>query len=297
MSDSSMLSNMLYFGDIYLHIIVQSQQQGNMLAFELFIGERKYIINITHEQAATGAKLSLNNLNNFNIVISVIKDERDDFHNYVNQFMQWYFMILSFKDTISEGDIYRNNINLKFCIPFFFSHSNLLKYMTECIDYILKTEIMLSEKMALKVRGGSFVNISGRKGENIAADLQKGNQVMVLKDLIRGLGSNKTENSIITISKAAPVVKQLCENVDTILDDVKEIVKELEPLKPWVKQTGRQLYSFKEIKKSPFSFEQSEFETSVTRTINRLKRNLPPLHNEGDEDEEEYEDEEDSDEQ
>ncbi|CAC5402482.1 unnamed protein product [Mytilus coruscus] len=166
--------------------------------------------------------------------------------------------------------------------------------------------------MALKVRAGSFVNITGRKGENKAADLQKENQVMVLKDLIRGLGSNKTENSIITISKAAPVVKQICENVDTMLgvidkktrhkkrsfeDDVKEIIKELEPLKPWVNQTGRQLYSFKEIKKSPFSFDRSEFETSVTRTINRLKRDLPPLHNEGDEDEDEDEDEEDSDEQ
>lgn len=130
---------------------------------------------------------------------------------------------------------------------------------------------------------------------------------MVLKDLIRGLGSNKTENSIITISKAALVVKQICENVDTILgvidkkkldikrsveDDVKQIIKELEPLKPWVKQTGRQLYCFKNIKKSPFSFNRTEFETSVTRTINRLKRDLPPLQNEGNE-----HDEEDSDEQ
>ncbi|CAC5425838.1 unnamed protein product [Mytilus coruscus] len=45
----------------------------------------------------------------------------------------------------------------------------------------------------------------------------------------------------------------------------------------------------KDIKKSPFSFNRTEFETSVTRTINRLKRDLPPLQNEGDE--------EDSDEQ
>ncbi|XP_076090697.1 uncharacterized protein LOC143062794 [Mytilus galloprovincialis] len=293
------------YGQVF---VVHSKKQGNMLAFELFIGERKYIVNITPEQAAAGAKLSLNDVNNTTIVISVIKEEGDDLYNYVNQFMQWYLMILSFKDTISEGDIYRNNINLKFCIPFFFSHSNLSKYMTECIDYILKTEIMLSEKMALKVRASSFVNITGRKGENKAADLQKENQVMVLKDLIRGLGSNKTENSIVTISKAAPVVKQICENVDNMLgvidkktrhkkrsveDDVKQIIKELQPLKPWVKQTGRQLYCFKDIKRSPFSFNRTEFETSVTRTINRLKRDLPPLQNEGDEDE----DEEDSDEQ
>ncbi|CAC5425084.1 unnamed protein product [Mytilus coruscus] len=133
------------YGQVFF---VQSQQQGNMLAFELFIGDRKYIINITHEQAAAGAKLSLNDLNNTSIVISIIKNERDDLYNYVNQFMQW--------------------------------------------------------------------------------------------------------SSIV---------------------------------------------QFKEIKKSPFSFDRSEFETSVTRTINRLKRDLPPLHNEGDEDEDEDEEEEDSDEQ
>ena len=63
--------------------------------------------------------------------------------------MQWYLFILSFMDT-SEGDIYRNNVNLKFCILLFYSLPALLKYCIECIDYILKTEALLSEKMALK---------------------------------------------------------------------------------------------------------------------------------------------------
>ncbi|CAC5392780.1 unnamed protein product [Mytilus coruscus] len=44
------------YGQVFLY---KSQQQGNMLAFELFIGDRKYIINITHEQAAAGAKTLL----------------------------------------------------------------------------------------------------------------------------------------------------------------------------------------------------------------------------------------------
>jgi hypothetical protein len=42
--------------------------------------------------------------------------------------------------------------------------------------------------MALKVRCASFVNLKGRQGKNKAADLQKENQVLVLKELIRGLG-------------------------------------------------------------------------------------------------------------
>ena len=94
-----------------------------------------------------------------------MKKPQDDLYNYVLQFMQWYLLILNFKDTVREGDIYRNNVNFKFCIPLFFSYSALSKYFIECIDYILKTEAFLWEKMALKVRCASFVNPKGRQGK------------------------------------------------------------------------------------------------------------------------------------
>lgn len=68
---------------------------------------------------------------------------KDDLHNYVFQFMQWYFVVIQMKDSIKEGDIYRTNIVLKSMIPFFYSHSYLSKYLTACVDFILKTEIIL----------------------------------------------------------------------------------------------------------------------------------------------------------
>jgi hypothetical protein len=43
--------------------------------------------------------------------------------------------------------------------------------------------------------------------QNKAADFQKENQVLVLKELIGSLGSNKTEHAISTVSKAAPVIQ------------------------------------------------------------------------------------------
>ena len=129
---------------------------------------------------------------------------RDDLNNYVSNFMQWFFVILQFKDAVHEGDIFRMNIILKQMIPFFYSHSVLSKYLTECVDYILKTEHTLSQKESIKVRSGSFVNVKGGQGENKAADLHKENEVKLLKDLIRGLGANKTENSINMITKASP---------------------------------------------------------------------------------------------
>lgn len=134
------------------------------------------------------------------------------------QFLQWCFVILTIKDAIKEGDSCRMNIALKFCIPIFFSHSVLSKYLEECIDYILKTEIMLFEKMALKLRYGSFLNLSGCRGDNKAADLLKENEVLLLKELIRGLGSNKTEYAIIAITQAAQVIQDVVNNYDKMLN-------------------------------------------------------------------------------
>lgn len=216
-------------------------------------------------------------------------EDTDDLQNYVMQFLQWYFVILTIKDAIKEGDSCRMNISLKFCIPIFFSHSVLSKYLEECIDYILKTEIMLSEKMALKVRYGSFVNLSGRRGDNKAADLQKENEVLVLKELIRGLGSNKTENAIVAITKAAPVIQDVANNFDKMLnipdkkthhkkrsfqDDVNCILKELIPVKIWEKTNGRKLENFHKIKVSPFIVDIIHFKDVVMKKVERLRRGI-----------------------
>ena len=39
--------------------------------------------------------------------------------------------------------------------------------------------------------------------------MQKENQVKEIKDFIKGLGANKTENSIVKLSKAAPVINDI----------------------------------------------------------------------------------------
>lgn len=90
--------------------------------------------------------------------MTVMQSPSDDLNNYVRNFVQWYYVVLNFKDTIKEGDIYRTNVILKMMIPFFYSHSALSKYFVECIDYILKTEVMLSPRLSMRVRLSSYVN-------------------------------------------------------------------------------------------------------------------------------------------
>ena len=53
--------------------------------------------------------------------------------------------------------------------------------------------------------------------EKKAADLQKENKVLVLKELIRKLGSDKTECAIINVTKAAPVIENIVHNIDNMV--------------------------------------------------------------------------------
>ncbi|XP_052089389.1 uncharacterized protein LOC127726061 isoform X1 [Mytilus californianus] len=117
------------------------------------------------------------NVNGITIFIQEVKKGQDDLFNYVHNFLQWYFIILQMQDAIHEGDMVRTNVIIKTMIPFFFSHSVLSKYFTECIDFILKTEFTLPPHVAAEVRAAS-VNVHGGIGKNKAADMHKENEVM-----------------------------------------------------------------------------------------------------------------------
>ncbi|XP_033730205.1 uncharacterized protein LOC117320216 isoform X1 [Pecten maximus] len=212
---------------------------------------------------------------------------QDQLNDYMSNFLQWYFVIIQFKDIVHEGDIFRLNCILKHMIPFFFSHSVLSKYMTELIDYIMNTEHTLSPQLALKVRAASFVNPFGGVGCNKAADLEKENQVKFLKSLIKSLGANKTERAIVNLTKAAPVIQQVNDNFDHMTefkdiktthkvrsdeDDVLAIVKYLQKNKVWISQ--KRDISVK-VLRTPFSFETGRLLNAVNGTVERLMRDLP----------------------
>ncbi|XP_069107278.1 uncharacterized protein [Argopecten irradians] len=273
-------------------LLVESQWDEGILKFTLRINNNNIIFNVTPEQAKRGQTIDLTVCGK-RVPVRVTQTHskaQDDLYNYVMQFLQWFFIILTFKDAIKEGDSDRTNITLKFCIPVFFGHSVLSKYLEECIDYILKTEIVLSQKMSLKVRYGSFVNMTGNKGENKATDMQKENEVLVLKELIRGLGSNKTEKAIISITKAAPVIQNIVTNFDKMVNiydkhtyhkkrsmegDISVLMKKLIPLNIWTPTPGRTLENFQKIKKSPHDIDRAHFKGIIMGKVNRLKRGIP----------------------
>ena len=235
-------------------------------------------------------------------------DTQDLLQNYSLQFLQWYVHLVEFQDAIHEGDPFRTNINLKRMIPFFYSHKSCSNYAVECIDYILKTEVLLPEALALRVRLGSFVNPHGIPGGNKAADMQQENNILVLKDVIRGLGAGKTDKALGRASLAAPVMRDIVDNYKTLLnvhtkqgrhrkkdndDDVKSVLGVALRVRPFtiVPRRGQGLQ--RQMRHDPFqAINRADFHEHLEDIAKRLRRGLNVAEHDETDDEDSEEEEE-----
>ena len=139
---------------------------------------------------------------------------QDHVYNYSMNVCHWGLHLMQMNDTAKEGDLNRTIVNLKYCIPFFFSHSRLSKYFVECLDYLRKVCYTLSPQQRLRTLEGSFVNSFGGKGNNVEADLRQEHSVCNSKELIRQLGANKTESAITRVTGAADTVSKLVDYIN-----------------------------------------------------------------------------------
>ena len=66
---------------------------------------------------------------------------------------------------------------------------------------IAQVEAMLSDEMAHRVTWGQFVNWNGGQGMNIACDMAQGICNKVSKDVVKGMGANKTTKAMVRVSR------------------------------------------------------------------------------------------------
>lgn len=99
---------------------VTGKIEGNTLSFPLCVNNKSYVFSTPKEKicSKTGWRVCLPTENGV-INMTVMQSPSDDLNNYVRNLIQWYYVVLNFKDTIKEGDIYRTNVILKMMIPFF----------------------------------------------------------------------------------------------------------------------------------------------------------------------------------
>ena len=116
----------------------------------------------------------------------------DDLHNYSLSFLRASMDLLQLDDLISAGDVQRLSIIMKRLIPTFIGLTSYRsKYAIECVNFVTKTECILSEKDSVAVKLGAFVNPTGKPGHNKPADMQQENNSSSPRATIAHLRVNK----------------------------------------------------------------------------------------------------------
>ncbi len=131
---------------------------------------------------------------------------------------------------------------------------------------IAQMEALLSEEMAHRVTWGQYVNWNGGQGKNIACDMAQEICNRVSKDVVRGMGPNKTKKAMVRASKAASGIHKVVSAMNDALEihegskrhrkkssseDEMLMLQDLRKLKPFKRVPGRHHAHFPEITASP----------------------------------------------
>ncbi len=135
---------------------------------------------------------------------------------------------------------------------------------------------------------GSFVNPRGGQGRNKPADMQQENNILVLKDVIGGLGAGKTTKAMERCSLSAPVVDTIVQHYKDLMqlhtrdgrhnkkaddDDMRHLVGVTDTIDPFRTVPGRVMPGYKGIRKSAFDkIDKLQFMNRVAVAVGRLRR-------------------------
>ena len=138
----------------------------------------------------------------------------------------------------------------------------------------------------MRVLEGAFTNLRGGIGCNIESDLVQENSVRNQKDLIRSLGANKTDKAILRSTKAADIVVDICDKIDSSValkktssrhhtpratKDEELIAKSLRELRPFNNISGRTCQGLPNVLSSPLKkIDRKDLMYRMNQVIKRL---------------------------
>ena len=145
-----------------------------------------------------------------------IKDDVSDYHC---NFMNMALLLRNFNDACHEGDGERIVRCIKFFLLYFFEDgTGSSKYCLEALHLMFQIHATLTPRDAQRTIWNRTVNNRGGLGNNVPLDLDLEHDNHLLKDMLRGLGSNISSTTVTRISKAFFVLKDLCKRLDQELD-------------------------------------------------------------------------------
>ena len=87
-------------------------------------------------------------------------------------------------------------------------------YTCEAFNLLAQEKFILSPRLSQQLIWSRFVNTQGGMGRNIPADLHMEHLDRILKDGIKGLGTNKTDRAITRLGKCIDSIDQILNNYD-----------------------------------------------------------------------------------
>lgn len=150
-------------------------------------------------------------------------EPKDDVFDYHCGFMNMALLLRNFKDAIKEGDGDR----IIKCIKMFLLHfkedgSGSTKYSLEALYLLFQVNALLSPREAERLKWNRTVNNQGGEGNNVAMDVALEHDNHALKEIIRGLGANISEQSVLRVCRAFFVLMKLHHLLDSEIS-VKEV--------------------------------------------------------------------------
>ena len=201
--------------------------------------------------------------------------DEDFVHNNSVCILNYFFLLLDFKDAVREG----NGARLATLHNVLVQHFN--SYAIEMLINVVQNEVFLTDAEAHNCVWASTANWTDGPGRNVEIDLLQENRNKDLKKQIKAMGANKTNKAIDRSSRASGGERQIAENYDqqvnrpvhssshshqsSVLDD-KKILADLRTLKPFNTIPNRKHDSFQEISSDPLA---TLDETELARWLSR----------------------------
>ena len=129
------------------------------------------------------------------------------------QVMSLGLFYLEYSDAIKEGDGDRIMRCWRYLLPIFWN-SGRKNYANEALIMLYQHDYALSKRHAAQLKWTRCINVHGRRGRNIPADLHLEHLNRMVKEAINGLGSNKSEQTIQRVSKALGTKVPILRNFD-----------------------------------------------------------------------------------
>lgn len=120
---------------------------------------------------------------------------------------------LEFCDAIREGDGHRVLRCWRYILPIFLG-SHRTNHSCEVLNMLFQHIYELSPRLSSQLLWSRFINVHGYPGKNIPADLHMEHLNRLLKDAVRGLGSNKTESAISRVGRAIGTIAPVLSKFD-----------------------------------------------------------------------------------